>query len=420
MLWLALLILLIGSALISASETALFGVSRATLAEFSRSRHPLRVRAAALMDQPRQVLMTLLMANTAVNLAIFTLSFFLFRSLPELPPPGGAIASLLAPVAVIVFGEMLPKATALTRAEEAAPWAAALVTVLHTMLAPLRWVLSVFLVEPTLRLVAPVEPSSDGVSTEELRMLVEKSAQEGEITSTENEMLQAVVALAEVSVREIMTPRVDIRFIPLHVDRRALLERVRGERRRRLPVVGRDLDDVRGFLYTRDVFLYPDRPLVRLMRPPHFIPEQANVLQALRTFRDERTHIAIVVDEYGGTAGLVTMEDVLAHLVGELPDAEPARPALTQRLDENTYRLPGNLSARAWAEQFEVDTGEPHVDTVAGLVLSRLGRLPRAGDRIRIRNLTLTVERLNRHRIDTVLVRRDPEPSERSRRETGP
>lgn len=411
MLWIVLIVLLVCSGAVSASETALFGLSRQTVFEFSHSKKWMHHRVYALLQEPRQLLMTLLMTNTAVNVAIFSISFFLFRSLSGMPPALAIAASLLAPTAVIVFGEMLPKATALSRAKQVAPIAAGLIGALHTALAPVRWTLGTFVVEPTIRLLSPQSTAHDMVTTDELKLLVDHSAQEGEITSNENEMLQSVITFADISVREIMTPRVDVRSIHDTTSPAELLAIVKAEKRRRLPVTGKDLDDIRGMLYCRDVLLNPDAPIEKLAKPAHFVPEQVNLLQLLQHFRDNNIHMAIVVDEFGGTAGLVTMEDILAYVVGVLPDAEQIRPVLSEQIDENTYRLSGNLSARAWADRFGVETFDRSVDTVAGLILARLGRLPKTGDTVHIRNLTLTVERLDRRRIDRVLLTRRPEPT---------
>jgi CBS domain containing-hemolysin-like protein len=142
-----------------------------------------------------------------------------------------------------------------------------------------------------------------------------------------------------------------------------------------------------------------------LVRRAHFVPEQANLIQLLRYFRTEGMGMVIVVDEYGGTAGLVTLEDVVEWVVGDLPDTDRQRPAVpTERIDESTYRLSGDLSVRLWADRFGGGEIDRHIDTVAGLILAKLGRLPRTGDSVRIRNLTLTVEAMQRRRIERVLL----------------
>jgi CBS domain containing-hemolysin-like protein len=414
MLWLVMAVLLVCSGVISASETALFGLSRQSLYGFQRSDGPLRRRAFMLMQQPRRVLMTVLLTNTAVNVAIFTVSYFAFHQIRSAPPLLAAAAGLTAPLAVILFGEMLPKAIALSNPDRFAPAAAGVVGTLQLALGSVQWVLARLLVEPITRLLAPHPSVTDEVTTDELRLLVEHSARDGVIGSTEQEMLQAVVALHDVSVRDVLTPRVDIRFARLGQTRASIRDVFRASGRRRLPVCGRDLDDIRGILYARDFYLDGRKPLPKLTRRAHFVPEQIRLIHLLRHFREENIHLAIVVDEYGGTAGLVTVEDIVEWIVGELPDAEIPRPeSLTERIDENTYRFPANLSARVWAERFGVGGVDRRIDTVGGFILAKLGRMPRPGDRIRIRNLTLTVETMQGRRIRQVLLQRVATPQAR-------
>jgi CBS domain containing-hemolysin-like protein len=405
MTWLFLGLLLICSACVSCSETALFGLTRRTLGHFRRGTNPLQRRVATLMANPRRVLLTVLIANTAVNVAIFAVSFVALEHFRDLYPAQAAAAGVAVLLVVIVFGEVLPKAVALRSPVRLSPMAAALLTVLQTVLAPLRLLLDTVLVEPVTRLLSPARPIADRLTTDELRLLLERSAREGHINTTESEMLQAVVALGEVGVREVMTPRVDLDAVSLAGDRAGVLANFDRTKRRRLPAYGRDLDDIRGLLYVRDLLLRPEAGLRALLRGIHFVPEQVNLIQLLRSLREARAHLAIVVDEYGGTAGLVTIEDVVEWIVGELPDAEaPREEARPEKLDETTYRLPGDLSVRVWADRFAVGEIDRGIDTVGGLVLSKLGRLPRPGDRVGLRNLTLTVESVRRRRVERVLL----------------
>jgi putative hemolysin len=413
MIWVLVAVLLLCSGTISASETALFALSRQALHQFSRSEGNLGRRVHLVMLHPHRVLMTVLIVNTAVNVSIFAVSFIALRQIAGVSAAVPAVGSLVVLLSVIFFGEIVPKAVAFRSPRRFAPTAAGLISALQFVLGPVRWVLGTFLVEPITRLLAPHPSTADAVTTEELKLLVEHSAREGVIDSTENEMLQAVVALGDVSVREVMTPRVDICSVaidPPTADRTSVLQTIRRSGRRRLPVRGRDLDDIHGMLYARDLHLNPNVPIKTLIRRVHFVPEQVNLVQLLRHFRSEMIELAIVVDEYGGTAGLVTVEDVVEWIVGDLPDAETPRPAEpAERIDENTYRLPGALSVRDWADRFEVGEVDREVHTLAGLILAKLARLPRAGDTVRIRNLTLTVEAMERRRIQRVLLHRDAE-----------
>ena len=426
--WLLLALLLLCSGTVSACETALFCLSRQELHRFRGSGGVLRRRVYRLMQQPRRVLMTVLITNTAVNVSIFAVSFVALERLHghAVLAAAGGIGVLLA---VIVFGEMVPKGLALSNPGRFAPPAAVMISAIYTVVAPIQWLLAALLVDPITRLLAPSAPGGQSsslpyaVTTDELRLLVEQSAREGAIDSKENEMLQAIVALDRASVREVMTPRVDLHWIRIDDDPAAVSRTMRESGRRKLPVCGRNLDDLRGVLYARDLLLNPKSPIRTLVRPIHFVPEQANLVQVIRHFREEAVRFAVAVDEYGGTAGLVSIRDVAGRIVGDLPtgqDAPGLPTALAERIDENTYRLWGDLSVRIWADHFGVGEIDRHIHTLAGLILARLGRLPQAGDSVRIRNLTLTVESLNNRRIERVLLRREGNddikaPTERER-----
>ncbi|MCH7807864.1 MAG: HlyC/CorC family transporter [Planctomycetes bacterium] len=408
MIWLVLALLVVCSGTVSACETALFGLTRQTLRHFERSPLAIGRQVFRLMQRPRRVLMTVLITNTAVNVAVFVVSFVALSRYRDAHPTWAAGGGLLTLLVIILFGEIVPKAIALSKPERFAPPAGAIIAVVQVVLSPLLWVLGACLVNPIIRLLAPATPRAGPVTTEELRLLVEHSAQEGAISSAENNMLQAVIALGQTRVREVMTPRVDLQSVKIDDDPRAVLEVVRASKQRTLLVVDGDLDHVRGAVSTREVFLHPERPIRRLLRPAHFVPEQANLVQLLRGLQAQKVRHAVVVDEFGGTAGFVSTGDIIGRIVGDLPSDGSTGHAdgTTERVDENTYRLPGDLSVRIWADRFNVQEIDRHISTVAGLVLSKLGRLPREGDTVRIRNLTLTVERMRNRRIEEVLLRR--------------
>ncbi|MCH9033093.1 MAG: HlyC/CorC family transporter [Planctomycetes bacterium] len=411
MIWLLLVFLLICSGAVSASETALFALNRRSLQDFRRSPVLMRRRVGVLMAQPRGVLMTVLLANTAVNVSIFAISFVVLRNLRSTHPALAAAGGVCVLLAVILLGEMVPKSIALSGAQRLAPPAAVLIDVLRIVLAPLRFFLRTFLVDPLIRLMAPTSRPGE-VTTDELRQLVDHSAQDGVINLQENTMLQAAVTLRDIRVREIMTPRVDIESICMDGSRAATLGALRSSHRRKLPVHGRNLDDIRGILYTRDLLTHTNTPVASLWRPVYYVPEQINLLQLIQVLRVKNIQLAIAVDEFGGTAGLVTMEDIVETIVGDLPDPNATRPTpVAERIDRNAYRVSGDLSVREWADRFGVREVDHRVNTVGGLVLAKIGRLPRVGDTIRIRNLSLTVEKMDRHRIESVILRRGDEGS---------
>ncbi|MFH0982875.1 MAG: hemolysin family protein [Planctomycetota bacterium] len=411
-----LAVLLACSAMISCAETALFALSRQNLRAFERSENRFKRMAAHLRHQPRTVLMTVLITNTTVNVCFFTISVLLFKQIGGTHPLAAGLGGLLAPFVLIFCGEIFPKAAGLAYSPYLAPVAAPVVEGLALALTPLRVVLERAVVTPLTRIILPSKGVPPQVTTHELRALVELSARQGVINVHENDLLQQIVALPDTSVRSVMVPRVDMVAVPVTADRDTVSRRFRESGRKKLPVYGRNLDNILGLIHAVDLHINmdpnrdregaaPNRPLRELLKPVYFVPEQANLLQLLQDFRRSGTQLAIVVDEYGGTAGLVSLEDVLEHLVGDLADADekPSAPTV-ERVDEKTYRLSGDFAVRALADYFGIRPGTEGVETLGGFMLSQLGRLPQPGDVVRTANLKLTVERVTSRRVDSVRV----------------
>jgi len=396
------------SLFISGSETALFALTARQLRAFAKSDSALKRRAHLLMRHPQRVLMTVLLANTALNVGIFAVSFAGAARSENAGPVTAAISGVIALILVLLCGEVIPKAIALAHAAAVAPFAAPVIHVLQVVTTPIRATLRITLVEPITRLLSPPDSRGAVASTDDLRSLVEMSADQGVISSRENDMLQAVFVLPEILVRSVMVPRVAIKAIKLNSPKAKILNTFHETRLKQLPVFGRDMDDLRGALRMRDLYLQPDQPIDRLIRPIRFVPEVINLLQLIQHFRESRTRYAIVVDEHGGVSGLVTLEDVVEQIVGEL--ASPGRSddeSPITRLDPYTYVASGRLSVRHWRKALGNLPQLADVDTIGGVVAALLGRLPRVGDDVRIGGIRLAVERMEGRRIDRVRLHLD-------------
>jgi putative hemolysin len=366
------------------------------------------------MRHPRQVLITVLLVNTTVNVAIFAVSYIHSGDSGVQSAGSSALNAAIALVVVIVFGEILPKAIALAHAHRLAPLVAPLIAALQFVTTPIAVVLRFLVIEPLVRLVAPTIPEHPAVTTADLSELVELSAKQGVITSHEYEMLQAVVALPEISVRSIMIPRVKLQAVAIDEDRTTIDRIFRETGLTKLPVYRKDLDDLCGLLYARDFHLRGEEPAERLLRPVNYVPEMIDVLQLVRHFRKTRTQLAVVVDEYGGVAGLITVQDVLEEIVGDLDTGnQPGEPEV-ERIDERSYRIPGSLSIRSWRPLLGITDRFGDVDTFGGVVLASLGRLPRVGDTVHFGNLRVTVDGLDGRRIDHVILHAEPVDQEGS------
>ena len=313
-----------------------------------------------------------------------------------------AAASLAALLVLILFGEVFPKMLAMAAGPHLAVPAAAALEVIGRVAGPVLWVLEKILVVPLTRLIAPAQGGAGDITAEELAALLDLSAKRGVIDRDVNALLQEIVALTDIRVADIVVPRVDMIAYDVDADPSGLIELCTQTRLRKIPVYEKDIDHVLGVVHAKRLLLGPAPPPLRqLVAKVPFVPEAARVERLLIQFRVTRTQMAIVVDEYGGTAGLVTLEDVLEEIVGDMPDshAAAAGPAV-QRISDSEYLLDGDLAIHEWEDAFKIDLSRGQISTVGGFVISLLGRIPQAGEQAEYRNLRFTVVSMRRRRID--------------------
>ncbi len=405
--WLTLLILLGCSGFFSGSETALFSLSRHQLHTMRLGRSRTSRLAADLMGDPHRLLMTLLIGNNTVNVLLFATSYLLLRTLAaDLGPAAISVGGALSLLTVVVFGEVVPKVIASAGAGTIGPLVAPVVHVFQILISPVRVVMESFFIVPLMRLIGRPAIGAGHVTADELKTLLEMSRHGGGIEPGESAWLQQVVDLAEARVREVMVPRVDVKAYDVAGSAADLVALFRQAHLMKMPVYEGDIDHVIGLVHARDVLLAPDRPLRDHVRSAQFVPEQMRLEQLLTHFRNTHSQLAIVVDEYGGVSGLVTLEDVLEHIVGEIRDEElPAARPDVEQLEDGTFSVAGRLSVRALARAFSPTVTDERVDTIAGLVVAHFGRIPAVGDQMRIGNLIIKVETLIGRRIDRLRLR---------------
>ncbi len=397
--------LLLASAFFSGAETALFALNRHEIQRFRQDKRPSRRLVAELRRHPRRLLLTLMIGNVSINMFIFAAGLSLSESLAGKRAALAPVIGLAAPVLVTLLGDIFPKGVAILLRVPLAARIAPAVRLAELVLTPIRVVLGVALVEPLTRLLVGGHRPDEYVTVEELRELVEMSERHRVIDAYENAMLDQVIQLGELRVKNIMIPRVDIIAYDVQDPPGELQQLMKRHGFTKIPVYDEDIDRITGLIYAKDLLLHPGRPLSQLVRPVHFIPELITLTQLIEEFRRKRTQLAIAVDEFGGVVGLVTADDVADLIAGGLgPGGEGEDERLWVRLDERRYRVSGGMSIREWAEQFQMTRLDEEVTTLAGLILARLGRMPAVGDRIRMGNLLLTVESLRGRRIEWVLL----------------
>jgi putative hemolysin len=398
-----LVLLLAFSAFFSGAETALFSLTREQVHRLQQHGRRRYREAARLLKKPEELLASVLLGNMLVNILFFCEGAALAARLGEHRGPGAEVlAGFMLLLLVILFGEIFPKALGIAHPEQWASRAALPLGAWCRLTAPVAQGLA--RLQPLRRKIMHRE---HGVTHRELKMLLDISRGNKAVPLKEKEIIEEIVHLPDIRVREVMTPRVDVLTAPVTAESAGLLQEAARREISRIPVWREVEENVIGQVEVRDLFLDPDHVFKDHILPLVFVPETQRADALLHRFAKEQLHIVAVVDEYGGLAGVVTLDDLMGALVEE--EAEDAAPQI-EKTGPDTYRLSGRFPLREWRALFKGMIAEEELnslafDTVSGLVLSLLGRIPAEGDTVRLRNLAFCVERMHGHRIETVMLR---------------
>ena len=330
------------------------------------------------------------------------------------------IVTIVIALFTIVFAELVPKTLALAHTERFALSLAQPIDVIGHVLGPVISLLTGLTRAVAGGLGARVSADAQ-ISAEELKLIVERGGEQGVLEAEEEQMINAVIELGERRVHEVMVPRIDIVGLEVGGTFEEAVERIIAEGHSRLPVWEQSIDQIVGILYAKDLLRFlkeasADPPPIRaLLRTPLFVPESITIDDLLRQLQRRKVHLAVVLDEYGGTAGLVTIEDLLEEIVGEIQDEYDVEEPMVVRLDHDRARIDGRASVDELGElwdDLDVDAlleDREEYDTLGGLLFHRIGRVPKPGDQVRVGALTLTVETTDGRRAGKVLVVREPD-----------
>lgn len=402
---LAMAVLLAAAGLTSEAETAFFTLSRGQLHQMRHSSHRRERLVASLMRRPGRVLNTLLLANLLMTVAYAAVGALVTMEMDRRGAAGWLMAaSTLGPLIVLIlFAELLPKLLAYTSARRWARLSVVPVNVLVKVLAPALWLMDHGLVGPITRVLAPRRQARE-ITADELAALLDLSVKRGIIAHDANVLLQEIVELTQLRVSDIMVPRVDMVAYDINEPPEGLAELFRTSHLRKIPVYDGQPDRVLGVIYGKTLLLNPGKPLREMVVKLPFVPEAANVEKLLIQLRVTKKQMALVVDEFGGLAGIVTLQDIVEEIVGDIRERDEGAPPPVRRVSDDLYIIDGNVSIHDWSEAFRIDLPPGRVTTVGGFVISLLGRIPREGDTVRYRNLSLTVLSLRGRRIHEIQV----------------
>ncbi len=409
------IIILVGmSAFFSASETAFTSLNRIRLKGLANSGDRRAERALALAEDYDKLLSCILIGNNLVNILSASLASIQF--VRWLGDTGVSASTAVMTVVVLMFGEISPKSAAKERAEQFAMALAPMLRAVMILLTPLTW-LAMRWQAATDRVISPAEDK--GMTDDELMTIVEEAESEGELEQGEGELIRSAIEFYDLTAEDILTPRVDLVAADMEDSFEEIEKLFRVSGFSRLPVYEESVDNIVGVLHEKDFFLNREnRTLREMMSPPVCVLPTLQLSELLRLLQRNKSHMAIVVDEYGGVNGIVTMEDILEELVGEIWDEHDEITEEFNELPDGSLRVSGGANLDELLERYGVHREYDSV-TVSGWVLEEMGRFPREGETFQCENMLVTVERVHKRRVLQVRVENLPtaEPDEKAKSE---
>jgi putative hemolysin len=413
---LALGLLLLLSAFFSGSETALFAANRLKLRALKEDGNRNARVALSLLEHPARLLSTLLIGNNIVNTGTAVVATATLVRLLG-PERGSVYAFVAVTLLLLLFGEITPKTFAAHHAERLALFAARPIQWMAAILTPVNRLLSLMTNLFARPLGGRVRPDAPLVTEEEIQTLVRMGEEQGVLEQEEREMIHSIFEFGDTVVREVMVPRVDIVAVEASAPIEAVLQIVREHGHSRIPVYDDDIDHVVGTIHVKDLLSgFREGRLAGVARafarPAYFVPDTKRIDELFREMRRKKVHMAIAVDEYGGTAGLVTIEDLLEEIVGPIQDEYDVEEPPIKVLNEQVALVDGALHLEEVNAALGISLPVEEVDTVGGFVTSRLGHVPTQGETVDHDGVELTVERVDGNRIIQVKVTKaEPAPA---------
>lgn len=399
---LGMVICIILSGYFSATETAFSSLNKTRIKYMAEKGSKRAKRTLQLAENYDKLIATILIGNNIVNISTASIGTLLFVDLmgQEL---GATVSTVVVTIVVLIFGEITPKSIAKDYPERFAMFSAPMIGALLWLFTPLNFLFSLWK-----KLVALLFHSDeeDKMSQEELLLLLEEVEQEGAIDKSEGTLLRNAVEFGDLEVQSILTHRVDLEAVEVNATKEEIAAKFTETRFSRLLVYEETIDKIVGVLHLKDFYdgmgINP-KPLREIMTPPLFIHQTEKVDDLLQLLKANKSHIAVVIDEYGGTLGIVTMEDILEELVGEIWDEHDEVEEPFRQLSENTYLVDCTVTLDDFCDFFDVKSDSESV-SLGGWIMDQMQRIPEKGDQFTYENLTITATEIDDHRIEWVTV----------------
>lgn len=405
------ILLLVSSALVSGSEVAFFSLTNEDLGEIAEENTDRGKKVIELVSSPKNLLSTILILNNLINIGIVTLTTFVSWAIFGMNATGIVvivIQTIGVTFAIVFFGEIVPKVYANKAKVAFSMIMAPSISFFSTVLKPI----SMFLMAFSNFLEKKIEKRGYSLSVDELNQALELTTED--TPSEEKEILRGIVNFGTLTVKQVMQSRMDITAVDVEMDFHELMDKINKSGYSRIPVYEETIDNIQGILYIKDLLPYiendEDFKWIELIRKSFFVPENKKVDSLLKDFQNKRVHMAIVVDEYGGTSGLVTLEDLIEEIIGEINDEfDDHDDVFFQEIDPSTFIFEGKVSLNDFSKKLEIDSqifdhvkGES--ESLGGLLLELNSKLPKNGTKIQFEDFTFTVLAVDAKKIKKVKV----------------
>ena len=397
----AMVICVILSGYFSATETAFSCVNKTRLKAMTEKGDKRAALTYKLAEDYDKLISTILIGNNVVNIALSAIATLMFVDL--LGDMGATVSTAAVTVVVLIFGEITPKSIAKDYPEKFAMFSAPFINMLIVLLTPLNFIFGLW--KKLVGMIFKGETDS-GMSQEELLLLVDEVQQDGAIDESEGELLRNAIEFGDLEARDILTHRVDLEAIPIDATKEEVAALFTESRFSRLLVYEDSIDKIVGVIHQKDFYTgtgIVDAPLKEIMTEPLYIHQTEKVDDLLQLLRSNKSHMAIVIDEYGGTMGIVTMEDILEELVGEIWDEHDEVEEPFQQLNEDTFLVDGSVSLDDFCDHFDIKS-DSHSVSLGGWIMDQMECIPDEGDSFDYEHLTITVSKTDDHRVETVTV----------------
>lgn len=392
----AMLACVIGSAYFSATETAFSSLNKTRIKTLAEDGHKRAKLVLKLSNDYDRLISTILIGNNIVNILAASLGTLMFVKLLG-EDIGATVSTVVVTVVVLIFGEISPKSIAKDFPEKFAMFSAPIIQFLIWILTPLNFLfwlwkkfLSLFL----------KKKDDEKLSQAELLMFVEEVQEGGSIDTNEGHLLRNAIEFGDLKAEDILTHRVDLEALPVDATPEEVAEQFENSKFSRLPVYKEDIDHIVGILHLKDFYGIngiTTQPISEIMTPPLFIHRTEKISDLLKQLQTTKSHMAVVVDEYGGTLGIVTMEDILEELVGDIWDEHDDVLEDVRNIGYDTYRVNCSMSMDDFCQQFNIDA-QSESSTVNGWISEQLDKIPEKGDKFSYKNLDITVTDIDSHR----------------------